>query len=212
VSPPERETVLLLPGLWNPSWTVRLLARRLASRGFRPMCYRWDTTGATFEESARTLHGFVSRIGAEPLHLVGHSLGGLLVRALLHYHHGEVPAGRVVTLGSPHGGCRTARRAVSYGPLRRLTGRAVDELASGVPSEWRLPEREVGTVSGTIGLGLGRVFPGLEQPNDGVVTEEESRLPGAASRSVRVCHTQLLASSRVARLVAGFLADGAFPQ
>lgn len=205
-------TVVLLHGLWLPGWTLALLARRLKARGFRPLRYDWDTTGANFEESARSLFEFVGEVGAEPLHLVGHSLGGLLARALLHHHHGEVAPGRLVTIGSPNGGSRTARMAVRNPLCHKITGRAVDELADGVPSGWRPPEREVGTVAGTLSVGLGRVFPGLEKPNDGVVTERESRLPGADSRSLHVSHTQMVVSPRVARLVAGFLEDGAFPE
>lgn len=204
-------TVVLVHGLWNPRWTLSPLARRLAKSGFRPLPFAWDTTRAPFEESARALCRFIEG-QPEPLHLVGHSLGGLLVRSLLHHHPREVPPGRVVTLGSPHGGSRTARVAARFRTLRRMNGLAVAELVAGVPAGWPPPDREVGTVAGTLSLGLGRLFPGLEKPNDGVVTVEETQLPGAASRAVHISHTQLLFSPTVARLVAGFLEDGAFPE
>jgi hypothetical protein len=67
-------------------------------------------------------------------------------------------------------------------------------------------------LAGTRGVGLGRLFPGLERPNDGVVSVREARLPGAAAfRTLHVSHTGLIFSARVAELVAGFLAQGAFP-
>jgi pimeloyl-ACP methyl ester carboxylesterase len=203
--------VVLVHGLWFSHWALIPLARRLAGHGYRPLRYAWDTTGRGFEESAEQLSACVAALGEPRVHFVAHSLGGLLVRALLHAHP-QVPPGRVVTLGSPHGGSRTGRVASRLRPLRPIVGRAVEQLVAGVPGTWRPPAREVGVLAGTRGVGLGRLFPGLERPNDGVVAVSEARLAGAADfRALEVSHTGLLFSRRVARLTAGFLERGAFP-
>lgn len=204
------DAVVLLHGLWFSSWTLGPLAGRLEAYGYRPLRYGWNTTGLSFEESAERLFAFVAGLDVPRLHIVAHSLGGILARALLHAHP-EVPPGRVVTLGSPHRGSRTGRVAARSGPLRGLTGRAVAQLVAGEPERWGAPGRELGSIAGTRSFGLGRIFPGLERPNDGVVTEGETRLPGAALRSVPVTHTGMLFSPRVAGLVAGFLDSGVFP-
>jgi pimeloyl-ACP methyl ester carboxylesterase len=203
--------VVLLHGLWFSHWALIPLARRLAGCGYRPLRYGWDTTGCVLEESAERLFTFVAALAEPRVHFVAHSLGGLLVRALLHAHP-ELPPGRVVTLGSPHGGSRTARVAASHRLLRPVLGRSVLQLVERVPETWRPPGREIGVIAGTRGVGLGRVFPGLERPNDGVVSLREARLEGAAAfRAVGVTHTGLIFSPRVAGWVAGFLEGGRFP-
>jgi len=203
--------VVLLHGLWFSSWTLLPLARRLERRGYRTRRYAWDTTGSAFEESAQRLAAWVEALAEPRVHFVAHSLGGLLVRALLHAHPG-LPPGRVVTLGSPHGGTRSGLRAARHRLLRPVLGRAVAQLLAGVPESWSPPGRQVGVIAGTRSLGLGRLFPGLERPNDGVVAVSEARLPGATDfRTVEITHTGLILSAAVADLVAGFLERGAFP-
>lgn len=202
--------VVLLHGLWFSRWTLAPLARRLARRGYRPFSWGWNTTTQPFEESAEQLFAFVSSLSEPRVHFVAHSLGGLLVRALLHAHP-ELPAGHVVTLGSPHGGTRSGRVASRFRVLKPVLGRAVGQLVTGEPAAWRVPDRPVGVVAGTRSVGLGRLLPGLERPNDGVVSLNEARLPGAELRCVHVSHTGLIFSSRVVGLVSGFLAHGEFP-
>lgn len=202
--------VVLVHGLWFSRWTLRWLAGRLAAHGLRPHRFGYDTTGAGFAESARRLDAFVAALGEPRVHLVGHSLGGLLIRALLH-HYPVQPPGRVVTLGSPHGGSRSARVAARWPPLRWLSGRAIAALVAGEPDAWGPPPRELGVVAGTRPIGIGRLFPGLPRPHDGVVTQQEALLSGAAAAlALPVTHTQMIFSPRVAREVAHFLEHGSF--
>lgn len=49
--------------------------------------------------------------GAEQIILVGHSMGGLVARAYIHYHGGKHRVAKLITLGSPHRGTEHARFA-----------------------------------------------------------------------------------------------------
>ena len=82
---------------------------------------------ANLRASAARLPEFLTRIPGATVHLVGYSLGGLVIRALFQFHPGQRP-GRVVLLGSPQTGSRAAEQFRRFWLGRRLTGRSVAEL------------------------------------------------------------------------------------
>ncbi len=63
------------------------------------------------------------------LHLVGHSLGGLVARAFVARHPPE-RLGRVLLLGTPSGGSEIADMLDGFGPYRRIFGSAGSELTT----------------------------------------------------------------------------------
>ena len=144
-----------------------------------------------------------------PVHLVGHSLGGLVALETVAHWHG-LPPGRIVCLGSPLCGSSTARGLVRR-HLGGMLGRSGRLLCSGLH---QLPRgREVGVVAGSHALGIGRLVAGFDGPSDGTVAIWETRLPGLADhRIVASTHTGLVFSREVAALTAAFLADGRFPR
>jgi hypothetical protein len=83
---------------------------------------------------------------------------------------------------------------------------------------WRstFPERiddglEVGAIAGSEPFGLGPLFVSLPPPSDGVVTVEETRIPGLRDHIVLpVSHTGMLLSDAVAHQLTAFLRDGRF--
>jgi pimeloyl-ACP methyl ester carboxylesterase len=143
-------------------------------------------------------------------HVVAHSLGGI-VACEAYARHADLPGGRVVLMGSPVRGSRTARAVASHwfgaavlGPL------ALGELARERDVAWQLA-REIGVIAGSLPVGIGRVFSDLPQPNDGTVCLDETALPGAtASIMLGVSHTGMLYSSAVAASVTRFLELGRF--
>ena len=91
-----------------------------------------------------------------------------------------------------------------------LAGRSLkDWLALPRP---QLPEQaEIGVLSGSRSLGLGRLVPGLPRPNDGVVAVAETRLPEAKDFiTLPVSHAEMLVSRNCADQVAAFLKTGSF--
>ncbi len=70
---------------------------------------------------------------------------------------------------------------------------------------------EIGVISGSRSLGLGRLIPGLLRPNDGVVSVVETQLPQARDFvTLPVTHSQMLVSRACADEVAAFLRTGSF--
>lgn len=164
---------------------------------------------ATLSEAADGLAAQLRSFDATA-HVVAHSLGGL-VACEAYARHSDLPGGRIVLLGSPVRGSRTARAVAGhwFGPAA-LGPLALAELAREREAAWRLP-REVGVIAGSQPVGIGRAFSDLPQPNDGTVCVDETELPGATSRIVlEVSHTGMLFSSAVADAAVQFLATGRF--
>jgi pimeloyl-ACP methyl ester carboxylesterase len=200
------DQVILLHGLWMRRPAMWPLARRLRAAGFAVRCFPYATLWARPEASLRRLADWVRAAAPGPVHLVGHSLGGVTALALFEQAR-DLPAGRVVCIGSPIAGSRAAARLRERG-LRVLAGRSVDLLGRGA----ELPEdRQVGMIAGTRALGLGRLVSSIDGDNDGTVAVAETRRPGLADHlCLPVSHSGLLLDSEVARQCVIFLRLGHF--
>ncbi|HEU0153279.1 MAG TPA: alpha/beta fold hydrolase [Arenimonas sp.] len=188
--------------------TMLPLARRLRARGFSTEVFDY---ASLLKGPAPSVDRLAARLLARrdgPVHLVGHSLGGLVALETASSWAG-LPPGRIVCLGSPLAGSGAARGMARH-HLGGLLGRSARLLKSGL---YTLPGgREVGVVAGARATGLGKLFGGFDGPNDGTVAVWETRLPNLADhRVLPVSHTGMIFSAEVAAQVAGFLSDGRFP-
>lgn len=205
--------VLLAHGLWMTGLETTLLRQRLNRAGFNVTVYHYASltaqaagVRAALAERIRALAGSSSA----PVHLVGHSLGGVLL-AQVAESDPSLPIGRMVLLGAPVHGSGTAHA------LARLPGGAIvlgaladSELTHGERGPWR-GRFELGIIAGTHGIGVGRLIHAISEPNDGTVSVAETRLVGArAYLEIRASHMGLLLSRAVAANVAEFLANGRF--
>lgn len=203
------EHVILLHGLWMRGFALGLLHRRLMEEGFRVHRFDYMSVAATQEHILRRLHATILEYAPGPVHLVGHSLGGLLaLRVCLEAT--DLPPGRIVCLGSPLKGSAAARAFARLGRGGEVLlghNRALLELGL---EDWKGP-REVGVIAGCMPIGLGAMLGPISGEHDGTVAVEETRVPGLAGHCVvETSHTGLLFSAEVARLTASFLRDGRF--
>jgi pimeloyl-ACP methyl ester carboxylesterase len=199
------DTVLLLHGLWMRRPAMWVMARRLREAGFAPRLFPYSTILFDPIAALPRLTAVLQAQQSGTVHLVGHSLGGVLALAL-HAREPDLPAGRIVCLGSPIAGSLAARR---LGELRLpLAGRSRALLEQGVP----LPAgREVGMIAGTRESGGGKWVARFPGPNDGSVGVEETRSPGLADHvTLPVSHTGLIFSPAAASATAQFLRSGRF--
>ncbi|TAM62003.1 MAG: alpha/beta hydrolase [Rhodanobacter sp.] len=205
------EHVILLHGLWMRGFALAMLHRRLIEAEFRVHRFDYMSVAATQQSILDRLRARMTELAAEAdaVHLVGHSLGGLLaLRACLDAN--ELPPGRIVCLGSPLKGSAAARGFAGWGRGSEvLLGHNHELLRQGL-ARWDGP-REVGMIAGRMPLGLGAVLGHFEGEHDGTVAVEETRLPGLADHCVvEANHTGLLFSPEVARQTAQFLRHGHF--
>jgi pimeloyl-ACP methyl ester carboxylesterase len=204
-----REPVVLVHGIWMTGLEMRWLGRRLAARGFLPSHFHYRSTRRPPEENACRLGHYLQGLELDRLHLVGHSLGGVVLLHLFEQFP-DLPPGRVVLMGSPVLGSGVARHIIQTPWLPPLLGRSIERgLLGGAPA-WD-GSRELGVIAGSHSVGVGRLLGGVEQPSDGTVAVSETRLPGADSvRVMETSHTGMIFSRPVAEEVSHFLRHGRF--
>jgi pimeloyl-ACP methyl ester carboxylesterase len=203
-----REAVILVHGLWTGGWAMQGLRLLLSRRGYAATALDYRSVAQSLDEHARRLAARIGELRTPAVHLVGHSLGGLVILRYLRTH-GEQLIGRIVLLGTPARACMAGQRLESLTAGERLLGASRDIWRS-LPEEYR-PQRELGVIAGSRPWGLGRLMMRLPGTNDGVVRLEETEVEGMRDRIVLpVSHSGMLVSARVAHQVAAFLERGAF--
>jgi pimeloyl-ACP methyl ester carboxylesterase len=203
--------VIYVHGLWMPGDESLILRHRLASEfSLELHPFRYSATSSGMSEIAERLDAFVRELRSSEVHLVGHSLGGLVIYRFLE-RFPEQPAGRAVFLGTPCVGSRAAERAARFAPVAHLMGQSVEEELL-KPQERRWDHaRPLGIIAGTQPLGFGQLVAGFDEDNDGTIAVSETRMPGATETLVLpVSHLGLLLSARVARETGLFLTTGHF--
>ncbi len=148
--------------------------------------------------------------GSTGIHLVGHSLGGVLALHALRSFP-DLPVARVVCLGSPLVDTAAGRRFARVSAGRAFLGKTLPEAIFESPlKSWSGPQ-QVGVIAGSEGFGLGQYVGALPKPNDGVVAVAETCLPGISDHLVvPVGHTALVISRHVAAQCVHFLRHGSF--
>jgi pimeloyl-ACP methyl ester carboxylesterase len=200
------ETVILLHGLMMRSPALVPLARRLRRRGYATLSFDYGTLLGSPARAMERLAMLLYSHAPGPVHVVAHSLGGLVALETMNQYQ-RLPPGRVVCLGSPIAGSSSARNLAQRG-LGWMSGRSGPFLRGGLQ---QLPEREIGMIAGARSMGLGRMFGRFDGLNDGTVAVWETRLPGLKEHVVLpISHTGLIFDERAASMAADFLEVGYF--
>jgi pimeloyl-ACP methyl ester carboxylesterase len=208
--PHELATVVTVHGLWMHVGSMVVLQRRLESQGFRVHAFGYPSVTHALTDNAAALAAFIEQVPGDVVHLVAHSLGGVLIRTMLER---AAPArlGRIVMLGSPLRGSRIGARTARLPGGRRIVGKSIVDLNErGGFADW-VAAVPAGCVAGCLPLGAGWLVGGFLEANDGTVAVAETRVPGLADHIVLpVSHVALLWSKRVSEQARYFLEHGRF--
>lgn len=209
------EQVVLVHGIWMHGSVMAGLKYRLENeQGLSAQLFSYPSVRGSVDENAALLADYIGDLGRGPVHLVGHSLGGVLILYMLAHYEG-LPPGRVVCLGSPLCGSRAAAelRRQSWGSavLGNTIGACVLDDSAAHWAAAVAAEREVGVIAGTRAMGVGRWITTFDGASDGTVAVAETRLPNAADHiEILVSHFGMMLSREVAKQTAAFLKDGRF--
>ncbi len=181
-----------------------LLASRLRRSGIQPTLFGYLPAVQKFPAIVQRLTERLSQVATDPGYVVvGHSLGGLLLRAAIAGLHAELPRPRhLFMLATPNQSPRLARRFQHNLAYRLFTGDAGQLLASpdrvtAVPA----PEVPYTLVVGTSGR-RGRGSPFGEESNDWIVSVSEARLfAGDDIVTLPIGHTFMMNYREVAELI-----------
>jgi pimeloyl-ACP methyl ester carboxylesterase len=132
--------ILLLHGMVDNRSIFTLLRRQLRRRGFgrvATMNYKiWTSDVRTAaKQLGATIETICEQTGYERIHVVGHSMGGLIARYYVQRLGGDSRVHTIVTLGTPHRGTHAAR-LVPTGVCKQLVpgSDVLEELEAPAPT------------------------------------------------------------------------------
>ena len=200
--------IILVPGLWYGPTSMSFIAARLRRLGYSTRSFSYRSTKAVAEDCASNLAEFVRATPSGAPHLVGHSMGGLVILRMLAMS--EAPqVGRVVLLGTPMQGSEAARKSLQLPGGTTLLGIAAATLCAG--SQGVHGNHEVGMIAGSRAIGLGRMAGLMGKASDGTVALCETQSESLTGRiTLPVSHTGMLFSSAVMQEIRRFLELGRF--
>ena len=220
----QKNRTILIHGLHQTPLIMRPLAKRLQAQGLDTHQYGYRSMRDGIQINSQRLNKWLEQNHHpdQPIDLVGHSLGGLIIRDFV-YHYPQWQIGRCVTLGTPHMGSICADYIWRLTPA--MIGKSYLDALDGTVAS--LPEHiTLGIIAGNRPYGLGQVFlqyhnrklrkadplPLKQQlVHDGTVYVEETKVEAAVDHIVMpVSHTGMLVNKEVAKQVIYFLQYGKF--
>lgn len=175
------ELVVLAHGLGRSDGAMWRFAQRLENAGYKVCRLDYATIGESIDDvlAETTKQIDACLLHAPKVHFVGHSLGGLVIRAYLQnnqYQLEEINVAEVVLIGTPNKGSELADH-LSDSWLMEVGGGISRALVTGSSSLGNnLDETDVniGIIAGTKSSSL--TSDQFDGPNDGLVSVESTKL------------------------------------
>lgn len=208
------EAVVLLHGITRSSKSFEPLQRELKKQGYLVFSVDYPSTQITIQQAASNLQQVLKSLeGIETLSLVGHSMGGLVIRAWTEDYE-DSRLDRVIMLGTPNQGAEMADFLKAFLPYQWVMGKAGQQLGTdkqSAPALLPAPRVPFGIIAGGRGeqtIGYNPLLPG---DNDGTVTVASAHLEGESDFLRIPClHMSYMRDQKVIEAVVHFLEDGSF--
>ncbi len=199
--------IILLHGLFMHSLIMSPLAKRLTKLGWQVENLSYPSTKTDKRHLFKKLDDVVEH---GPALMVGHSLGGLVIKEYLLTHQVSVEkVPMVITLGTPHQGSRIVEELQKIN-LHTLLGTSIDFglIPTEFEQEWPLPQKLI-SIAGKLKIGarplLERVMRDDITESDGTVSVAETEIPGMSKHIViNHSHTSMVYAKQTVTLIDQF--------
>lgn len=195
-----RERVILIHGLSGNRWVLAPLNRFLTRKGYETTRWCYRSVGNSVMNHAHRLRAFLGEEtdSTEPLHFVTHSMGGIILRAVLADMNWQRP-GKLVMLAPPNHGSHVAAlasRGLHYlCPALSDLSTAPDSLVHRLPV---VDSLDTGVIAGT---------------QDLLVHLESTYIANQADHVLISCgHNRILRHSESLQEILYFLKNGRFTE
>jgi pimeloyl-ACP methyl ester carboxylesterase len=211
LAPMSGKAVVAIHGIIRSSKSFAKMRGRLTDAGYEVVGFDYPSTRVEISDSAEYLHSVLESLeGIEEIHIVVHSMGGLVVRSYLSKHR-DPRIKRMVMIGVPNLGADMADRLRENPLYRAIFGPAGQQLVTdpaGFIARLPTPDFEFAVIAGSRGSmdGYNPLIPG---DDDGTVGVSSTRLAGAADfATVRGLHAFLMANDESIDQTLRFLQEG----
>lgn len=214
--PGKSEYVLILHGMGRTRFSMRKVARFLEEKGYKAINLSYPSTSEPIPVIADTyvrqaIESCVKQ-GADKVHVVTHSLGGIVIRQYL--QNNSLPEGsRIVMLGPPNKGSEVADVLMNSFIYKWLMGDAGQSLGTDDDSYVNMlgpVEEDIGIIAGTrtVDPVSSLLIPG---PDDGKVSVDNTMLDEMADFiCIPKSHPFMASSRTIMHQIEYFLEHGRF--
>ena len=209
----KQEVVVLLHGLGRSNIAMWRLAGRFEDAGYDVQQVGYSSINTTTDEVIADISKQIDNCCADEkrkVHFVGHSLGGLLIRAYLQENRLE-QLGNTVLIGTPNKGTNIADQFKGNCLVELLlpmaTALGTDEES--LPKTLEAPYYPVGVIAGVFESDFNDEY--LPGRDDGLVPVESTKLEGMSDFiEIESGHSMMRYNSDVASQTIHFLKNGKF--
>jgi triacylglycerol lipase len=209
-----REHVVLLHGLARTSDSMKNLEQALATEGYQVLNIDYPSRKYDISELAKIIRKEIAfkTSGAEKVHFVTHSMGGIIVRYIEKYD--PLPnIGRVVMLSPPNHGSEVVNFLGDtwlFGSINGPAGKQLGTDQNSIPKQLGSVNFETGIITGDRSINWinSLIIPGED---DGKVSVENAKVEGMADFIVvHVSHPFIMKDKPVITKCISFLRSGHF--
>jgi pimeloyl-ACP methyl ester carboxylesterase len=127
----SKEGVVLLHGIFRSSFSMSEMAICLRFNGFKVLNLDYPSRNMKIQEIADVIHQKIEDFArnVSKIHFVGHSMGGLVIRAYLNKYR-PINLGKAVFVGTPNSGSELADSIKEWQPYKKLYGPAGQQLVT----------------------------------------------------------------------------------
>ncbi|MCG6223462.1 triacylglycerol lipase [Vibrio antiquarius] len=196
--------IIILHGLYMHGLVMQPLSQKLRKLGYETQVLSYNTVAidesSLFDSIDHSLNPLTANV------LVGHSLGGLMIKRYLANRQPSTSLiSHIVAIGSPLKGASIVGRIQDLG-LGAILGNSPHHGLNKHDDAWAFPQK-LGSIAGTMPIGARPLLIRNDNTmSDGTVTVEETRLDGMQDHiEVKQTHTSLIYNTFVPQQIDHFI-------